>query len=239
MAERARIERLHDLEKRIGYCFKDITLLERALTHASYTNREGKKVEDNESMEFLGDALVGMIVSEYMYINYPEHSEGELSQARAFVVSRVSLAEEAKKLGLGEFLRLGRGEEASGGRGRNSILANAFEALVAAIYLDRGLKECRQFVISRLGLAIKRALEAPNLSDYKSRLQEYAQAYFSTKPEYKVVAEWGPGHRRTFEVEVYIEGKWMGKGVGFSKKAAEQRAAQDALERIKEENAEG
>jgi ribonuclease-3 len=212
------------LEELLGYRFQRGELLERALTHRSYANEIRSQAGDNEKLEFLGDAVLDLVVGHHLMDAFPDLSEGELSVTRAQVVSEAGLSEEAARLGLGSFLRLGKGEERTGGREKPSLLADAFEAVVAAVYLDGGFEAARDLV-ERLLADRMRAIDASGFYDFKTRLQESAQAKLKTTPEYRVVAEAGPDHDKTFEVAVVIKDREWARAAGKSKKAAEQRAA--------------
>jgi ribonuclease-3 len=201
-------------------------LLRQALTHRSAENAG----EDNERLEFLGDAVLELIVSEYLYRNHPEFSEGQLTKARVHGVSEPTLAEVAKRIGLGNHIIMSRGEEASGGRERPSILSDAFEAVVGAIYLDLGLSEARRFVLQHL----EEAIANPEIRDYKSLLQEITQERLKVTPRYTIIHESGPAHNKLFVARVEINGIEAGQGVGKSKKEAEQSAARSALEGLKQ-----
>lgn len=225
----SRRENLRDLEEDLGYLFENVALLDTAVTHKSYANETAQGLEDNERLEFLGDAVLDLVVSRLLYDARPTLSEGEMSKMRSQLVKEESLGQVARSFSLGDFLRLGRGEEQTGGRDKASILANAFEALVAAIYLDGGFDLAFQFVeaIFRPSLAKTRP-EAD--SDFKTRLQEFAQARYGKTPTYRLVGESGPDHDKLFEVEILVGKRQLARGKGRSKKEAEQRAAQDALE---------
>lgn len=201
-------------------------LLEAALTHSSYASEHFGSI-DNERLEFIGDAVVGLAYSDYLYRTYPEKDEGELALARAGAVCEAALADRARALDLGTYLRLGRGEERSQGRDRDSLLADAFEALVGAIYLGCGWESARFFVISQLA-----GIVGSNVKDHKTRLQELLQASVGELPEYRVRNTSGPDHAKTFTVEVLSEGRVLGCGSGRSKKEAEQGAAEEALARL-------
>ncbi len=207
-------------------------LVEQALTHRSAL-AEGAPAS-NERLEFLGDAVLGLIVTETLYRLFPDTSEGELSRARALVVSRRTLSQVAKTLGVNAMLRLSAGEEAQGGRQRSSILADALEALIAAVYLQGGLEEARRFVERILGDLIRRAPDASRAHDYKSRLQERTHALLRQTPQYVVISETGADHDKTFCVEVRLEDVVLGTGTGKSKKEAEQAAAREALSKLDE-----
>lgn len=207
-------------------------LVQQAMVHRSAL-AEGQR-QSNELLEFLGDAVLELIVTEYLFQLFPHHQEGDLSRARALIVSRLTLAEAALQLEVDQMLCLSSGEEAQGGRRRTSILAGAFEALVAAIYLCEGLEGTRQFVWRTLGEVIQQAPYLARSQDYKSCLQEKAHALWKITPTYAVVAEYGADHDKTFHVQVTIGDKVWGEGVGKSKKQAEQIAAREALRRLEE-----
>ena len=227
-------ETLGPLERRIGYQFRDLGLLEHALTHRSRAHEDASGgVIDNESMEFLGDAVLGSVVADMLFTQFPTHSEGYKSKVKAGIVSAASLARLAEDIDLGRFMLLGRGEEKTGGRQKHAILSDGFEALIAAIYLDGGVDPVREFIISRLGPLIiaagDRAAEAAFTDDWKSALQEWLQANHRGLPIYRLVAANGPDHRKRFEVEVMVGGEVVAQAGGRSKKDAEQQAARDAL----------
>lgn len=215
-----------DLQKRIGYYFKDPMLLERALTHSSYANESKKKLECNERMEFLGDAVLSIIVAEHIFHKF-HLAEGDLTKIRAGLVCEKSLFEFARKIGLGKELLLGRGEEQTGGRERPSVVSDAFEALIAAIYLDGGMDEAAKFVLPFVEDELKQK-EAPFV-DYKTKLQEIIQKNPEERVEYVLVAEEGPDHDKKFVVEVHLNSNVIGRGASRSKKSAEQAAAHEAL----------
>lgn len=213
-------------EQIIGYTFHDGSLLQTALTHSSYANEMGGKMPFNERLEFLGDSVLGMITAEYLYKTHPEMPEGQLTKLRASLVCEKSLHKFAQSIKLGEFMNLGKGEVNTGGRQRPSILADAFESLIAAIYLDAGFEEAKKFV---LGFISQAAIEEPDISDYKSALQEIVQKNHGEILEYFMVGESGPDHNKTFLVEVRLNSNVIGTGEGHSKKQAEQMAAKQAL----------
>lgn len=215
-----------DLQKRIGYDFKDSMLLERALTHSSYANESKMKLECNERMEFLGDAVLSIIVADHIFHKF-HLAEGDLTKIRAGLVCEKSLFEFARKIGLGEELLLGRGEEQTGGRERPSVVSDAFEALIAAIYLDGGMDEAAKFVLPFVEEELKQK-EAPFV-DYKTKLQEIIQKNPEERVRYVLVAEEGPDHDKKFVVEVHLNSNVIGRGVSHSKKSAEQAAAHEAL----------
>ncbi|MBR3603224.1 MAG: ribonuclease III [Elusimicrobiaceae bacterium] len=219
---------LTELEKLIHYSFEDTTILREALTHKSYSG-EHKAVRHNERLEFLGDSILGAIVANYIYGQCPHSEEGVLSKIKSNLVSRHNLYLWAKKLDLGRFMRLGHGELATGGRQRDSILSNAMEAVVGAVYLDGGYPAAEQVVLPWV-----RTQELKQDSgDYKSRLQEYIQKRSRSTPDYEVLQTVGPEHDKIFTVEVSLDGKRLGVGKGRNKKLAEQDAARDAYRHLK------
>ncbi len=222
-----------DLERIIGYRFKDRKLLGRALNHSSYVKEHGQNsLNDNERLEFLGDAFLDAIIGEALYRKLEKAEEGKLTKARASIVCEKSLAEAARTISLGNYMRFSIGEEKSGGRDRDSILADAMEAMIGAIYLDGGYEEVRDFVL-RMFDQVLRDAERGKLSnqDYKSELQEQLQAQGILDIRYVTEREDGPDHDKTFSVRLDVCGKATGTGIGKSKKVAEQNAAKDALER--------
>jgi ribonuclease-3 len=227
-------DEFEDLQVRIGYRFKDRGLLEHALTHKSRAAEDlSGGVIDNESLEFLGDAVLGFVVADALFHRYPDYTEGQKSKIKASVVSTQSLARHAERLGLGEHLILGRGEEKTGGRFKAALLADGYEALIAAIYLDGGMEAASGF----LGRELEDAIEAgqqPDFhgQDFKSALQERLQSLGRPLPEYRVVNEEGPDHRKVFHVDVVTDGQTLASARGRAKKEAEQEAARLALERL-------
>jgi ribonuclease-3 len=216
---------LKELEALLHYSFRDPSLLEMALTHRSYANEQpGRSPGDNEKLEFLGDAVLGLVVGHLLMDEYPELDEGQLSVTRAQVVSEGGLSDMAVEIGLGRWLQLGKGEEQTGGRHKPSILADAIEAVIAAVHLDGGFEAARALV-ERLVASRVEAFDFTSSVDFKTRLQERAQAYLKATPEYRVLGESGPDHDKTFEVCVLIQGREWARASGKSKKAAEQRAA--------------
>lgn len=213
-------------EQIIGYSFKDKELLKTALTHSSYANEMQGKVKFNERLEFLGDSVLGMITAEYFFKIHPEMPEGQLTKLRASTVCEASLYRFAKSIKLGEFMFLGKGELHTGGRERPSILADAFESVIAAIYLDAGFEEAKKFV---LGFIANAVVDAPVITDYKTALQEIVQKNHGEILEYYMAGESGPDHNKTFMVEVKLNSNVIGTGEGKSKKQAEQMAAKEAL----------
>jgi ribonuclease-3 len=222
---------LADIQQRIAYTFSDPELLERALTHKSYAN-ENRVPSHNERMEFLGDSVLNLIVSEHLMKMCPDSTEGDLSRLRAAVVSEPALASIARTLGLGNYLLLGKGEEQTGGRDKDSLLADCIEALIAAIYLDTGMNAGEAFVVRFFNDSMRRACATRLTLDHKTELQELCQERLKQLPEYRVVSATGPDHRKQFEVEVWVKGELAGRGAGRSKKEAEQKAAKEALEKM-------
>lgn len=217
------------LEQRLGYAFRDRSLLERALTHSSYANENrGARLRSNERLEFLGDSVLGMVVAEHLFAADMDMPEGELTRLRAALVCEQSLAAAARDLQLGEYLRLGRGEAAGGGRTRPSILADAMEAVLAAVYLDGGLESARE-VVRRMVLS---RADPMSMRDCKTMLQELVQRTGGQQLTYRVLDAAGPDHDKTFTVEVCVNGAPAGRGTGHSKKEAEQQAACEALRRL-------
>lgn len=227
-------ENLGPLEETIGYSFRDLGLLEHALTHRSRAHEDASGgVIDNESLEFLGDAVLGFVVADLLFTRFPTHSEGYKSKVKAGVVSAASLARFAEEIDLGRFILLGRGEEKTGGRQKQAILADSFEAVIAAVYLDGGIEAARDFIVSRMepliAMAGERAADAAFTADWKSALQERLQAAGLGLPVYRLAAADGPDHRKRFVVELLVGGEVVSTGEGRAKKEAEQLAARGAL----------
>ncbi|MGA7523172.1 MAG: ribonuclease III [Acidobacteriaceae bacterium] len=238
---------LRELEARLGYGFADEGLLALALTHSSRVHERseaGPEMEDNERLEFLGDAVVGMLVAEGVYRRYAELNEGALTRLRGALVSRRHLAEVGRDLELGQHLLLGRGEERSGGRGKAALLANTMEAVIGAIYLDGGLEAARRLVEAQVVAPGVEALRARvtadgGMGDFKSALQELLQARRQGQPEYRTTRERGPDHQKEFFVEARAAGAVLAEGTGSTRKRAEQDAARRALERLREAEKQG
>lgn len=229
-------ERLDRLQELLGYEFEDPALLMRALTHRSWANERSEDARDNEVLEFLGDAALGLVVSDLLCTQHPEMSEGQMSKLKSFLVSADTLGRLADHFGLGEFILLGRGEEKTAGRAKNSILANAFEALIGALYLDGGLERAQDFVLEQVEPLVGNFdAGAEPLRDFKSTLQERVQARGMPLPEYDVVEEEGPDHAKVFHVRVRVEDRWQARGHGRTKKRAEQRAARQVLDQLRQE----
>jgi len=225
---------IDEAQSAIDYTFRQPKLLLEALTHKSYLQGSQEACQgDNERLEFLGDAVLALVISEYVTSACPTSKEGELSKVKARLVSRHSLAQAAQRLRLGNWLRLGRGEEKTKGREKTSLLANALEAVIAAIYLDGGIGPSRSFIL-RIFHPELEALEASKAGtldwDYKSRLQEWSHKHHETIPSYRTIHESGPDHQKAFDVEVMVKGRVLGRGKGNTRKEAEQQAARQALE---------
>jgi ribonuclease III len=223
------------LQQAIGYRFRDRGLLEHAMTHTSRANEDvSGGVVDNESLEFLGDAVLGFVVADLLFRDFPEYDEGQKSKTKAAVVSTTTLARQAERLNLGEHLLLGRGEEKTGGRHKHALLADGYEALIAAIYLDGGIEHARAFITRQFTPLLDDARRAGVAGqDFKSALQELLQAREMPLPEYRLVAAFGPDHRKQFEIEVVVRGEPLASATGSSKKDAEQEAARAALEKLR------
>ncbi|GAB6138434.1 ribonuclease III [Halanaerobaculum tunisiense] len=226
-------EILADLEEELEIKFTDLELLKRAITHKSYANENRElNIKNNERLEFLGDSVLDLVISKYIFLNYPEHPEGELAKIRSVVVSSPILANKAEEIELGSYILLGKGEEMTGGRNRDSILADTFEAIVGAIYLDQGLEAAREFILDLLVSKIEIVEQGEYITDYKTLLQEVVQQDSNLIPEYKVVEAKGPDHNKRFTVEVVFDDQILGIGTGFSKKEAEQEAAKKAISKL-------
>ena len=224
------------LQQAIGYRFRDRGLLEHAMTHTSRANEDvSGGVHDNESMEFLGDAVVGFVVADVLFREFPEFDEGEKSKTKAALVSTATLARQAERLNLGEHLLLGRGEEKTGGRRKQALLADGYEALIAAIYLDGGIEHVRAFIVREFAPLLTEVQQhgIAGSQDYKSALQELLQARDLPLPEYRLLGTMGPDHRKLFQVEVVVNGEALAEATGPSKKEAEQDAARAALDKLK------
>ena len=218
------------LEEKLGYQFRDRGLLEHAMTHSSYANEHRSAgLTSNERLEFLGDSVLGVVVADYLFHEHPDMPEGELTRTRAALVCEGSLYDAAQGLGLGEYLRLGKGEDAGGGRKRPSILADATEAMLAAVYLDGGMEAMRPIIRA---LILDKEQEKTADRDYKTALQELVQRESGQVLQYRLVGEEGPDHNKRFFVEVTLNGKTIGSGSGHSKKEAEQMAAQAAIQTL-------
>ena len=223
---------LSEVENRLGYWFKNKKLLSQAFVHRSFFNEHRDWVEEhNERLEFLGDSVLGLLISDYLYHHLPMQAEGELSRLRAHLVEASSCARFLTQLGVGSFVLLGKGEKMNEGRGRETILADLFEALVGAIYLDGGILEARRIFWLHFEKEIQSLLEKP-ARNWKAELQDYSQKKYQKPPVYKVLSETGPDHSKVFLIAAYLDGKETGQGSGSSKKEAEQAAAKHALEQL-------
>ena len=230
-----RHSRLKELERILNYSFSSIRLLDKALTHRSYVNEnQDLDLEDNERLEFLGDAVLDLCISDLLMKEFPAYSEGQLSKIRASIVNETTLAGVAKEYRIGEFLLLGKGEESSGGRAKNSILSNAVEAVIAAIYMDRGFEQTLAYLESIFNPFIKKWIHFPIYKDYKTFLQEFSQNRFKVVPKYQLIHESGPDHEKVFHVQLTITDVLTATGIGKNKKDAEQQAARNAIEQLRE-----
>ncbi len=230
--DQKRKEQLEKFQKQIQYSFEDIKLLNKALTHSSYSNNRSEDLEHNERLEFLGDSILSFIISLHLYEKCSDVSEGQLTRIRANIVCEQSLHKTAINLNLGSYILMSRGEINTGGRNRTSILADAVEAIIACIFLDGGIEKARAFVMENLNTIISDAMNNKIFSDYKSYLQEAMQKDSMGELEYRLIGEKGPDHDKTFEIGVFINNKVSGKGFGRSKKDAQQQAAKDAIEKL-------
>jgi ribonuclease-3 len=228
-----RIGDLAQLERSIQYHFRDRKLIQQALTHSSYRYEAGL-TGDNERLEFLGDTVLDLIISEYLYQRFPESNEGVLAKARASLVCSKNLARHALALSLGKYLLLGRGEDKSGGRRRASLLANTLEAVIAAVYLDGGYEACRHFVLRLFDEDLPDKLDKTQFLDPKSALQEYSQTHYHVSPEYRLKSSWGPDHAKLYAVQACVKAQVVGEGMGRSRKAAEQSAALQAWKTVEQ-----
>src|SRR3990167_9072672 len=218
-----------ELYRKLGIVFRNQDILETAFTHRSYLNEVKKIKESNERLEFLGDSILSYIISSYLFKTRPEDPEGDLTNLRSYIVKTKSLAEASEKIGLGKYLKLSKGEEISGGRSNTQLLANTFEALLGAIFLDLGLETATKIIHQTLLPDFRNELEAGPPKDSKSELQELAQEKLKESPHYKIIGTKGPDHAKEFMVAVFIKGKEVGRGTGSSKQAAEEMAALNAL----------
>jgi ribonuclease-3 len=232
----SRASELKELETKLGYRFRDRSLAELALTHKSYAHEYGNgRSLDYESLEFLGDSILGFVISEFLYLTYPELSEGDLSKIKSQLVSAQQLHLLSRDLDLGRYLNLSRGEDRTGGRRKKALLADLFESLTAAIYLDGGIEPARSFILQQFRRRFEDiAKDELSFSDYKSALQEKLHGMGCPSPDYSVMKETGPDHQKEFLVTVSSQGAVLGQGTGKSKKAAEQNAAEHALSQLEE-----
>lgn len=230
------IENTKVLEDVLKYTYNDKSKLVHALTHSSYTNEKNKHLNSNERFEFLGDSVLNIAISEYIFLNNPNLTEGEMTRARASIVCEAPLAKCVTSLGLGKYLLLGKGEELTGGRTRPSILADAFEAIICSIYIDGGMEKAKEFIYNNLGNLIDEVVKGASTTDYKTKLQEILQKKGDNRAVYEVLDEKGPDHNKFFIVQVKVGGGVLGSGEGKSKKDAEQIAARNAIEKLQVSN---
>jgi len=222
------MKNLGKIEESIGVKFNNSNIIQVALTHSSYA-KQFKDAQYNERLEFLGDSVLQLCITEYLFIKYKDKSEGELTKIRSLIVCESSLYKIAQKINLSEFIRMSRGEELTGGRDRISIQADAVEAVIAAIYLDRGIEEANKFILEKFMDIINKAIKNQIILDFKTKLQEFLQVNGEVNISYELIKYEGPPHHRKFFVSVFVANKEMGKGLGYSKKEAEQNAAREAL----------
>jgi ribonuclease-3 len=232
MEDNTIVETPQELMERLHLQFDDVLLLTRAMTHRSYLNEHPEALEDNERLEFLGDAILDFLVGEWLYNRFPEMEEGELTQMRSALVQTNQLAAFSKILKLENTIRLGKGETKSGGKLRNTLLCDVFEAFIGALFIDKGIDMVREFIKPFLEDAINEIIELHKNEDPKSMLQEWAQANGYPTPKYTTKSVKGPDHAKVFEIEVKVNKKVMGSGIGKSKQSAEKNAAQKALDKI-------
>lgn len=234
MLTNERIQELKFLCQSLEVEFHNLSFLHQALTHTSFANEsKNTGAVHNERLEFLGDAVLDLVISEYLFKRFPDLPEGELTKARAHIVCEPTLARRAADAGIGKYLLLGKGEALSGGRERISILADSFEAIIGAIYLDTGFKNAAQFILTKLSQDLQSVERGQYVKDYKTLLQEIVQKNTDSKIVYEVISEHGPDHDKVFEVAVIVNADKMGTGLGRSKKEAEQKAAKQALVKMK------
>lgn len=231
MKKQRKMNNYEEIEKKLGIVFKDKTLLDVALTHRSYLNEHKEaSLQNNERIEFLGDAVLELIISSYLFKSYPNKPEGELTNIRAAVVRTESLAEESRNLGIGEYLRMSKGEKESGGRDKDYLLANTFEAVLGAIYQDQGIDVCKDYLERTLLKKVDRIVENNLFIDPKTQAQEIIQAQFKVTPIYEVIKQEGPDHDKKFTVALKINNKEIAVGTGSSKQKAEEEAAKATVE---------
>ena len=231
--DKDRLQRLRKFARSAGIPLGDGSILSEALTHKSYSHeRNIPPAYNNEKLEFLGDSVLGLVISQHVFESFPEVTEGGLSRVKSVVVSAQVLSEKAARIGLGEYLWMGKGEDKSGGRSRPGLLADALEAVIGAAYLVGGLESARKFVLSLLREDVEKVFTGRMEKDYKTLLQEHVQKTQKTAPRYEIVREWGPDHNRSFESACSVQGKVVSHGVGKNKKEAEQSAAEQAVRRL-------
>jgi len=224
------LENIAELEKHFGYVFKNKALLIEALTHRSfYHENPDKSTDHNERLEFLGDSVLGLVIVEYLFFSDKKFTESVMAKIKSYLVKESVLSDVANSISLGKYLRLGKGEEASGGRSKKSLLADAVEAFLGAVYLDGSYKKVRELILRLFREKIDVIMHSNELYDFKTELQEKTQLLFGTLPEYRVIKQEGEEHKKIFTIEVFIKGKKFGKGTGKSKKEAQAFAAEEAL----------
>jgi len=224
---------LIELEKKIGYSFQNTKFIEEALTHSSYSNERRKEArKNNERLEFLGDSVLGIVISDHLFKNFPDMPEGELTKIRSKIVCETTLGECSRAIGLGQYMFFGKGEEMTGGRDRTSILADAYEALIASIYMDGGLEAGSNFILTHMKKKINDAIVGNVFLDYKTHLQELVQVNKTNKIKYEIIGEEGPDHCKVFHTQVSLNELVIGTGIGRSKKESEQEAAKMALRKV-------
>ena len=229
-------ENLENLERDLGYSFKNKELPVEALTHKSFHHENPGKVKSyNERLEFIGDSVFGLVIVEYLFRFNDEFTESDMSKIKSYIVKGAVLSEVAEGLGLGSYLRLGRGEEDTGGRQKRSLLANAMEAVFGAVYLDSGYETAREVILGLFKDRIRSVISSGQYHDYKTELQEKSQMLYGVLPEYRIARQEGEEHRKTFTVDVFINGRALGRGAGKNKKEAQTAAAKEALLRLKED----
>jgi len=224
-----------ELERHFGYIFENKKLLTEALTHRSFYYEHPESTTHNERLEFLGDSVLGFVIVEYLFLSDKNLTESAMAKIKSYLVKESVLSEIADSLFLGDYLRLGKGEEATGGRKKKSLLSDAIEAVLGAIYLEGGYQKAREVVLGLFRERIDTIMHSAVLSDYKTELQERTQLLFSTLPEYRVIKQEGEEHKKVFTIEVYIDGKMLGRGTGRSKKEAQTLAAREALLKLPSE----
>lgn len=227
-------DRIGEAERRLGFSFKDKDLLKIALTHRSFASEAKEVVETNEKLEFLGDSILNFVITDFIFRRFPKFDEGKLAELRANLVNMDTLADLARRMDLGRCILMGRGAELTGGREKISILADCFEAVLGAIYLDLGIEKARGFILREFRDVIFQQVTRGELADFKTVLQEYAMDKIGIMPVYEIVREEGPVHERTFYARVSIGGEILGQGMGKSKKKAERAAAKEALEALRQ-----
>ncbi len=233
--DRHRKKELRKLQKIIGVRFRKIGYLEWALQHRSYVNESPRKeLNNNEQLEFLGDSVLGLVIAEYLFQQFPTYMEGKLSLLKSSLVNEEALAQIANEFELGNYLLLGRGDSQTGGRLRTSTLSDTVEAVIGAYYLDRGFKATHRFLVTLFQEKVQEVDSSDSLDNAKNRLQKLTQGKLAILPEYRMVAESGPQHKKTFDVHVFVEGKEMGAGKGKTKKKAEEAAATEALKKLEQ-----